>query len=373
MTKLLRNNASASTQGIVFQFLVALEYCFKMNKGDKIYIERFGDITVESEENPSSQIEVKKRKDTLTNYSECVWNTIYNWLQPDFDISKYQKLILVTTQSVSPASHWYKWKSGNTGDRIKSLNQLLSNKAKSKLSSDLNEKINYIQSKLTNELKMQLVKKIEIIFLAPSFDDWMVRNYPYLNSVPEIQQSNLVYGLYGFITLGSQETDGWEISCEDFVKEKQVIAESLMENTRIFPSIKKTVIDETEFEDKLFVKKILEIEYDEVVPQAIQDYVDSVSYIAELGKTRHKMAEIKKYAQDIKLNHDAMYRKAKRKCSDDVIKSSQDFYDDYEMSATQPFSNYNNTPREFRGGLTHSLADENLISWHLNNGGEKND
>ena len=192
----------------------------------------------------------------------------------------------------------------------------------------------------------------------------MVRNYPYLNIVPEIQQSNFVYELYGFITLGSQKSDGWEISCEDFVNEKKVIAESLMENTRIFPKIEKTVIDETKFEDKLFVKKILEIEYDEVVPQAIQDYVDSLSYIA-------KMAEIKKYAQDIKREHDTMYRKAKRNCSEDVIKSSQDFYDEYETSLVQPFSNYNNTPREFRGGITHSLADENQISWHLKNGVDK--
>lgn len=367
MMKRLRNNASSSTQGIVFQFLVALEYCFKMKKGDTIYIERFGDITIESVKNPNAQIEVKKRKDTITNYSECIWNTIYNWLQPDFDINKYQNLLLVTTQSISSSSQWNKWKSGNIEDRLKSLNHLLSNKAKVKLSDELNKKINYIQSKLTDELKIQLVKKIEIIFLAPSFEDWMIRNYPYLNVVPEIQQSNLVYELYGFITLGTQTSDGWEISCEDFVNEKQAIAESLMENTRIFPTIEKTVIDESKFEDKLFVKKILEIEYEEVVPQAIQDYVDALCYIAELGKTRHKMEEIKNYVQDVKRDYDARYRKAKRNCSKDVIKSSQDFYDDYETSFIQQFSNYNNTPREFRGGITHSLADENQISWHLNN------
>ena len=155
MTTRLRNNASSSTQGIVFQFLVALEYCFKMKKGDTIYIERFGDITLESKENPSLQIEVKKRKDAITNYSECIWNTIYNWMQPGFDINKYQNLLLVTTQYISPSAHWYKWHSLNLEDRLKSLNQILSKKARAKLSDELNEKINYIQSKLTDELKMQ--------------------------------------------------------------------------------------------------------------------------------------------------------------------------------------------------------------------------
>ncbi len=366
MTKQLRNNASSSTQGIVFQFLVALEYCFKMKKGEVIYIERFGDITSISEENHNVQIEVKKRKDNISNYSDCIWNTIYNWMQPDFDINNYRNLLMITTQSVSPSSRWHNWCFGNLEDRLQSLNHLLDKSARKRLSDELNEKIDYIQSKLTDEVKTQLVTKLEIIFIEPSFDDWMASNQPYLNFVPEIQQSNLVYELYGYITLGSQEVDGWKISYADFTREKQDIAESLVKNTRIFPSIEAPVIDGSEFEDKLFVKKILEIEYDEVVPQAIQDYVYSVGYIAELSKTRHKMAEIQTYAQRIKREHDTMYRKAKRNCSEDIIKSSQDFYDDYELSPIQSFSNYNNTPREFRGGITHSLADENQISWHLN-------
>ena len=366
MTKQLRNNASSSTQGIVFQFLVALEYCFKMKKGDIIYVERFGDITSISDENPNVQIEVKKRKDNISNYSERMWNTIYNWMQPDFDSNKYQNLLLITTQSISPLSQWHKWASGNLEDRLKILNQLLDNNVRKKLSDELNEKIDYIQSKLTGEERIQLAKKLEIIFIEPNLDAWIERNQPYLNFVPEIQQQNLVFELYGYITLGSQESNGWEISYEDFTQEKQVITESLVKNTRIFPSINIPIIDQSMYEDKLFVKKILEIEYDEVVPQAILDYVYSLSYIAELGKTRHKMLEIKKYEQEIKRSHEVMYRKAKRNCSEDVIKSSQDFYDEYEISPIQSFSNYNNTPREFRGGITHSLADENQISWHLN-------
>lgn len=69
MTKRLRNNASSSAQGIIFQFLVALEYCFKMKKGEVIYIERFGDITSIGEEKPNFQIEVKKRKDNISGSS----------------------------------------------------------------------------------------------------------------------------------------------------------------------------------------------------------------------------------------------------------------------------------------------------------------
>lgn len=367
MTNRLRNNASFSTQGIVFQFLVALEYCLKMKKGDVIYIERFGDITSHSVNDPNIQVEVKRRQDKLSNYSDCIWNTIYNWMQQEFDIKRYQHLLLVTTQSISSSSAWNKWSTGKVDDRLKVLNHLFHKNKRAKLSKELNEKIDYIHSRLTDEIKMQLIKKLEIIFIEPTLEDWISRNQPYLNSVPDIHQQNLAYALYGYISLGGQESDGWEIPYEDFTREKQEIIGSLVENTRIFPSIVAPTIDEKEYEDKLFVKKILEIEYEEAIPQAIQDYVYFLSYAAELGKTRHKIEEIKTYVNGIKRAHDTMYRKAKRNCSEDVIHSSQNFYDDYESSPIPPFSNYNNTPLEFRGGITHSLADENEISWHLNN------
>lgn len=65
MVDKLRNNASQSTQGIVFQFLVTLEYCLKMNKGDTIYIERFGDITSANNDKEDTQIEVKRKTDNI--------------------------------------------------------------------------------------------------------------------------------------------------------------------------------------------------------------------------------------------------------------------------------------------------------------------
>lgn len=366
MANKIRNNASQSTQGIIFQFLVALEYCFKMSKGDVIYIERFGDITSVNNNGSSIQVEVKRRKDSITNFSDSIWNTIYNWMQESFDIFKYKKLYLVTTQPISPSCVWYKWYSAELEERIKSFNHLFLSYKRLRLGIGLRNKIEFIQAKLSDNIKCQLASKMEIICIEPNLDDWIDKNISYLNCVPEIQQQNFINELYGFITLESQRTNGWEIGYDDFVREKQDIIEALVSSTRIFPTVSMPEIKEEEYEDKLFVKKIQEIQYDEIIQKAVEDYVQTLGYIAEIGVSRHKIEEIKNYTKDIKRNHDTMFRKAKRNVSDNIIKSSQNFYDDYDISPVPPFSNYNNTPTAFRNGLTHTLADEDQISWNLN-------
>lgn len=367
MVNKLRNNASQSTQGIVFQFLVALEYCLKMNKGDTIYIERFGDITSANNDKGDTQVEVKKRTDNITNFCISIWNTIYNWTQENFDISHYKHLCLVTTQPISPHSVWAKWPNDSFEERLKSLNHLFLNYKRDNIGKELKNKIGFIQDKLSDDLKYQLASKMEIISIKPDLDSWIEKNSPYLNCVPEIQQQNFINELYGYITLESQGTSGWEIGYDAFVQEKQSIIETLVNNTRIFPKVTITEIKEEDYEDKLFVKKIREIQYNEVIQRAIEDYVQTLGYITEIGVSRHKIDEIKNYTNDIKRNHDTMFRRAKRNVSDDTITASQNFYDDYEISPVPPFSNYNNTPSAFRSGLTHTLADENQISWNLGN------
>ena len=39
-------NASASAQGIIHQFYIGLNKCFSLVSGERVYIERYGDISV---------------------------------------------------------------------------------------------------------------------------------------------------------------------------------------------------------------------------------------------------------------------------------------------------------------------------------------
>lgn len=88
----LRNDASSSTDGIVYQFYIALKYAFDLPENRKLLIEKFGDVTLES----ISQIEVRKYQENLTDSHENLWNTLRNWLDPRFYIDGFETLILLT-------------------------------------------------------------------------------------------------------------------------------------------------------------------------------------------------------------------------------------------------------------------------------------
>jgi len=90
----LKNNAIASVQGITYQNLVALEKCLELTEDQTLYIEIWGDVTIEDD----SQVEVKHEKGSLNNLSQSFWKTVSNWLDND-KFKSYSELILLTTQT----------------------------------------------------------------------------------------------------------------------------------------------------------------------------------------------------------------------------------------------------------------------------------
>lgn len=91
----MSNDATSSITGTIYQICIGLDRCFNLLQGQKLLIERFGDITTASQ----SQLEVKYYSDPLTDSHPNFWKTIENWLKPEFDSSQYADLVLVTNQS----------------------------------------------------------------------------------------------------------------------------------------------------------------------------------------------------------------------------------------------------------------------------------
>lgn len=81
MMKETKNSALTTAQAFYHQSIVALDKCFEMEKGDCIYLEKDGDISLITEgENTGSQIEVKDVAAVLTDHHESFWKTLKNWL-----------------------------------------------------------------------------------------------------------------------------------------------------------------------------------------------------------------------------------------------------------------------------------------------------
>ena len=120
----LKFDSTPSIKGILFQFLLALERCFKMQEGQSVYIETYGDISVLGDWDNSEQIESKFYKKALTDLDKNIWKSIHNWMNEDFPIDKFSSLILFTTQKVSITSAWLNWNIKPLVEREKILNDL---------------------------------------------------------------------------------------------------------------------------------------------------------------------------------------------------------------------------------------------------------
>lgn len=101
----IRGDATPQIRGFLYQFLVALKFCFEMKAGQALYIEKFGDLAIKAkEEGGSLSVETKQYRDKIHLLHHNVVNTLYNWAQPNFHQEQYSRLFLITTQ-------------GNQGDR----------------------------------------------------------------------------------------------------------------------------------------------------------------------------------------------------------------------------------------------------------------
>ena len=87
----IRGDASPQIKGFLYQFLVALKFCFEMKAGQTLYVEKFGDLAIKAEqEGGSLSVEVKHyNTDKIHLLHHNVVNTLYNWSQPHFHQEQY--------------------------------------------------------------------------------------------------------------------------------------------------------------------------------------------------------------------------------------------------------------------------------------------
>lgn len=371
MTDKLKHDATASIIGTIYQFYVALESCFQLTEGEKLYIEKYGDITISD----SKQIEVKNYSDDLTDLHENLWKTLENWLQGDFDPKGYKDLILLTTQNYSRESTLKDWNSKNKSEKLQLLKDIASNYEKrGKKDQKREAQVNNVLSEDNQEKLISILEKFQILDSSPiGVDLYSKIKDTRASHILTGNRNDYINSLLGFIIAPeSVVSNNWEISYEAFSQRIQSLTEQYCTQTKIFPQIQKTISSEEIKEKKthLFVKKIEDINYSEVKNDAISEYIKTNYLILnDLSKYSIPKSIYDSYEQDLLAVYNPKYRKAKRNISNDneIEKCSKDFYDEITGEPSQTFSNFNNTPQYFRNGFYHSMADDDTqaIKWLL--------
>lgn len=376
-TNKLSNNATDTIKPVIYQFYIALEKCFDLLEGESIYIETCGDVTLISN-NGSSQIEVKDYENKLTNLDHNIWKTLKNWLN-DPNVTNYKNLILLTTQELGSKTSFKDWNNLDRNKKLEILQAIYDSFHKQqKQSSETMKLLKYVLDRSRESNLLDLLDKF-IILSSQNNDQELYQRLiqSSTSGVMSDKKSDYINSLMGFIISPPITSTGWEITYKSFQTKTESLIGQFSSKTVIFPatyrSIMATKDQEIEHSEHNFIKKIDEIEYREVKSDAISDFIYTNKMILEEAQLNVLSKEdYNNYQKEIHDNYLSKHRINSRNTENSrIIKDSKNFYDDIISENALPFRCFNDTPKRFRNGLLHQMADDDSddnirkITWKL--------
>ena len=380
----LSQEAKASTKAIIYQMCVAVQKCYEMVEGQIVLIEELGDVTIEDEE----QVEVKHYTDTLADNHPNLWKTIYNWLNDDFNHFPYKYLILYTTQQFGSQSTISEWNEKKVVDRLdllykikdqlevrfnKTIENTLDDKSVPSPSKVLQYQ-RYILDPIRKDKLEDILQKFYIEAASPTLPKlYKEIQQKYIKGILDGKRDDFLNSLIGFITKPHVDNmSRWEISYDYFDNKVGELITLFSRETRVFPrkylnNVHVNDQDVSHYHAYSFVIKIQNIEYSDVILEAVNDYLGTIKTIRdEFQNYEVPVSRTDDYVNEIVKIFRGKYRIALNNCSN-VIFDSHNFYD--EMITSQPvsFEGFDTTPSGFRNGLIHiELNDKHSnLKWRL--------
>lgn len=373
------NDATQSSKGTIYQICVGVLKCYEMRMGQKVLIEREGDVSIEG----GQQIETKQYSDVLTDSHLNFWNTLINWMSDRFDDEKYSALILHTTQHFGAATRLKQWNDSNTTERIGILEKIANageTRFQSALSKDQNAKIPKslrLQRKALIPGKRAKLKRIVSKYYIESATDRLSDTH---RSICEIHlkgienQADFLNSLIGFVSRAeAPEEKEWEITYDEFNAKVSDLIRVFKKNSYVFPRKHFDIghAAPTEDIDKhlgyRFVKKIREIDHHDVVYDAIRDYLGAVQSLNEDFKHHYVFKErMDAFIDDLISIFKARHRIECRKTNPTSL-DAQNFYDAFITEESRDFSGFERPHRGFKNGLLHTQIDDETksLQWKL--------
>jgi hypothetical protein len=374
----VKNDASSSIEGTLYQFYVAIEKCFEMSEGDMVIIEKHGDISI-----ADRQIEVKKYSDDLTDSHENIWNTLKNWMDDKFDHSKYKYLILLTTQELGSRSQFQNWNAKTVEGRIDSLKKIMEaseNRLEIKSEKEKESKPSDALLLMRGVLNESHAAKLKGVLSKFIILDSSLLPVEYYENIKEERlkflnkhsHERVLNALLGFILSPSTVIlNGWQISYDDFQRECEDLNERYAVKTKIFPSVEHDFkeTDRIGYEASLFVTKIKDIDLATEVDTAITQYCVRQKVVTEELSRRISMrAQLNDFDRDLIDKYGPRYTRACLTTNvTELIKHSKIFYLEMMSDSVAPLSNFTNTTIAFRNGTLHELANDptRQVVWKL--------
>lgn len=391
LIKTARSDASSQIAGFLYQFVVALDYCFQLSPGQSLYIEKYGDVAIkddgsyDGEHGKDISIEIKMYADELDVNHHNLLNTLYNWMEDDFDFEKYQTLIIYTTQKIAKKSPLQGWNGKTTEERVKIVTgsfdkYLADNKAKiedkdaSKYKT-IKKNARQMQRVLGTDKLSSLLERVVIFDSCKNLEQAYNGLMKYAKVTTENLQETFINSLLGFIISPKNMKNGWRIDYDKFTAQVQLLAVEMAPQSITFPDAPDVTVKDGEYDDSLFVQKLKQIDSDRIT-DAVMDFAKTTGLLAKefdrpsaeknLADYQTELLQIYNLKHEIAVGELAM----KGEVTNDHVKiASRVFYNQMLLAARSPqFAPFGVTKPYFSNGMCHYMANDNEqdIKWLLN-------
>lgn len=377
----IKQNALSTKMGDVYHYYLTIKLLLENNNWNKCEVEKFGDIALIDNNKQIFNIEVKHHieKNELKVHQEEFLKTLSNWFDIRNLFDENTKLILMTTSTISqdnPLRYWNQYDSNKKYETLQE-NQIQENGTPYVNMTEYFNKIN----KNVDELKKVLAK---LDIQHSLFNILEIRNeikqtsHFRLFKDDEKKKDKFIDELYGLIGRGLENKDKWEITKIQFdqkliestkdIQDKKLRTDNSINTKNINTNI-------SNYKNKLFIKKLENIQFDEPIFQsAIDDYAKTIIEVTERMDLKTSLEyderlnnydkSLEKLVNDIQMEF--MY---KRDLTD--IAKSQDSYFKIMNSTKIPFmpEEFDDQTTFFQKGYLHFLADDEeypkKIFWSL--------
>lgn len=338
---------------------VGLDKCFELKEDEVIYFEKDGDVSfVDKNGLNSANIEVKYYSDNLTDNHENFWKTLKNWLSPNFQHHQYRFLILHTSQSYGEKKMLLKdWNSQSNDNRFVILQNIVSKRKNDKRTKETSSVSQYQQQVMNDEDNLKaIIPKIIINAEMENREDLITKICrERLNLIREEYQLPYLSDLVGFVYKKSNNSNDWSICYNDFQTEIFQLTERYSKILS-FPEFLNNEADNDQIakhQQHLFVRKIKDIDYDEVLPEAIGNYIEFLNALnIKMKDSPTYLDYTTSYRTSLVSSLYTHCRMAKREKI-----HPQTFYD--KTMVDKPFSHQGTVPDlVYKNGLIHEIMND---------------
>ncbi|WP_322863969.1 hypothetical protein [Aeromonas allosaccharophila] len=358
-----KNAALTTALAFHYQVLIGLDKCFSLEESQSVWFEKDGDVSlITSDALASTQTEVKDYSSPLTDHHENLWKTLKNWLAPEFDHTQYGSLILHTTQKFGATTRLNDWNTKNTEQRLAILKAIFAERTEEQLNAEKPSEVIKLQKIVMayDELLLKSVLgKVTLFTQADNAENLEKRILSKPVGIPRNNLSSYLHGLVGFVYAQATQ-QSWHIKHSEFSAKCEELTSLLCKKTFTFPTFSGYEASDLEVElhqDRPFVQKISEIEHNQMIPDAVGNWLELQNSLLEqldeypLYRDKTVMYQ-NQLVRKFKLEHSSAQLKAR-----DAIRSSKLLYN--KIIGEQPLNMGNDIPPiEYKNGLIHDAMDD---------------